>query len=668
MKHLIVFFALAVVAVGSLNAQVTRRVLEEEFTNTGCPPCAATDPLVEEFENANMDGICVLKYHTQGPDPADPFYKANTTDANPRADYYGITGVPTVEIDGKGNIFPNAISLLTDAKDQSLADLPTSPFEITIDQQKTTDSIIATVTIKAVGDVPAENDLHVACVFSERYNRFNGSNGRTYYTFIVRKTLPGINQTTGAISTTTKYPVLTMVKGDTKIFRYGAKIGATWLKDQLASVVFIQSNGSKQVYQSNWTIPSVSGTVSGISDLVMSDNQDPMKITLDNKSSVSQTLSIGFVSEYTSPGWSVGFEGVTNSSLTLNAGEQRTINIKLTTPSPAIGSTIGEIVFSTSEGIRIGGRPVTFFGIDNTGLLIDGGPGSTRLGNLLDNQLNPNGLKGGLMNRDLALTALTDWSQFKTVCIAAGDNVGIQVGTNEWPSLSALLESGGNVLFTGTRTVGIYQSSGNSTYMKNWKDNFHINPTAFTTGSWSELSGVLNDPIGNGISTSLEVGTTYTQSLSGTDNAFESIFLNENEDVVGMKAISGSGKVVYLSYEIESLPTAERNTVSKRIIDWFNGVAAVRTSNDASTLKIINYPNPVSTNTTFNYSVTDNGMVNLSVYDVMGREVSRIVSNEMQDKGSYTADFNASKLAAGSYTYVLTSGTNKVTGTMTVTK
>src|SRR5207244_860201 len=131
---------------------------------------------------------------------------------------------------------------------------------------------------------------------------------------------------------------------------------------------------------------------------------------------------------------------------------------------------------------------------------------------------------------------------------------------------------------------------------------------------------------------------------------------------------ASNGKSVFLTFGLESIKAADRNTVVKRVMDWFAGTASVKTSNVASSIAISNYPNPVSKNTTFNYSLTDRGSVTLAIYDVMGREVSRLVSGETQDQGTYTADFDASKLANGSYTYVLSAGANKVTGTMTVTK
>jgi hypothetical protein len=52
----------------------------------------------------------------------------------------------------------------------------------------------------------------------------------------------------------------------------------------------------------------------------------------------------------------------------------------------------------------------------------------------------------------------------------------------------------------------------------------------------------------------------------------------------------------------------------------------------------------------------------------MGREVASIVSNEMQDKGTYESDLDVSKLATGSYIYKMNVGGNMLSGTLNVVK
>lgn len=71
-----------------------------------------------------------------------------------------------------------------------------------------------------------------------------------------------------------------------------------------------------------------------------------------------------------------------------------------------------------------------------------------------------------------------------------------------------------------------------------------------------------------------------------------------------------------------------------------------------------NYPNPFNPNTTIKYSIGKEGHVNLSVYDVLGNRVARLV-NENKTAGNYSVNFNAGGLSSGIYFYVLDSGNFK---------
>jgi len=68
-----------------------------------------------------------------------------------------------------------------------------------------------------------------------------------------------------------------------------------------------------------------------------------------------------------------------------------------------------------------------------------------------------------------------------------------------------------------------------------------------------------------------------------------------------------------------------------------------------------NYPNPFNPTTTIVYGLRERTIVELKVYDVLGREVEVLVSRE-QNAGYYKIDFNAGRLASGIYFYKLQAG------------
>jgi sugar lactone lactonase YvrE len=80
-----------------------------------------------------------------------------------------------------------------------------------------------------------------------------------------------------------------------------------------------------------------------------------------------------------------------------------------------------------------------------------------------------------------------------------------------------------------------------------------------------------------------------------------------------------------------------------------------------------NYPNPFNPSTQIRFTITQTGMTTLKVYDVMGREVATLV-DESLSPGAYTVRFDASHLSSGTYMYVLTSGSARLTNKMMLVK
>lgn len=64
-----------------------------------------------------------------------------------------------------------------------------------------------------------------------------------------------------------------------------------------------------------------------------------------------------------------------------------------------------------------------------------------------------------------------------------------------------------------------------------------------------------------------------------------------------------------------------------------------------------NYPNPFNPLTKIKYDLPKNSNVTIVVYDLLGREVTKLVNNEFKTAGRYEINWNAVNYASGVYIY-----------------
>ena len=89
-------------------------------------------------------------------------------------------------------------------------------------------------------------------------------------------------------------------------------------------------------------------------------------------------------------------------------------------------------------------------------------------------------------------------------------------------------------------------------------------------------------------------------------------------------------------------------------------------NSQAFSSELTNYPNPVSTSTTFRYDLPGTSQVSLKVYDVVGHLV-KVIFDGIQDQGSHEFPWNLKgdnnvELGSGSYMYELTVRPAQVAG------
>ena len=88
---------LLAVAVSAQN----RIVLVEEFTNTGCGPCASWSPELDAVIENRLGDCVAIKYHSNYPNRNDEFYNYDPDTQQKRHDFYEVDGVPATFVNGE---------------------------------------------------------------------------------------------------------------------------------------------------------------------------------------------------------------------------------------------------------------------------------------------------------------------------------------------------------------------------------------------------------------------------------------------------------------------------------------------------------------------------------------------------------------------------------------
>jgi hypothetical protein len=112
---------------------------------------------------------------------------------------------------------------------------------------------------------------------------------------------------------------------------------------------------------------------------------------------------------------------------------------------------------------------------------------------------------------------------------------------------------------------------------------------------------------------------------------------------------------VFLSEEYLYAGTYDAGICYRKLADLLVNIALRNLQNPDKFILNQNYPNPFNPSTTISFSLPSHSFVSLKVFDLLGKEVATIVSEELP-AGNYKRIWNAENLASGIYFYRLQAG------------
>jgi len=187
----------------------------------------------------------------------------------------------------------------------------------------------------------------------------------------------------------------------------------------------------------------------------------------------------------------------------------------------------------------------------------------------------------------------------------------------------------------------------------------------------------------------VQVATLGSVTFSGNSTDVWILQIAGNFDLVGAVALSGGAQAKNIFWQVAGQVTLESGAAMQGVVlcqtqivmitgaSLNLGIALAQTQVTLQANTIVSpgnlsavneigtipekfaleqsYPNPFNPSTIINYSLAESGQVTLSVYDLLGRQVSVLV-NDKKEAGFHEVTFDASGLAGGVYLYRLQAG------------
>lgn len=212
---------------------VQRFPLLEEFTSSTCGPCANFNSnFFTAFLNENAGDYTIVKYQMNWPAPGDAYY---TEEGGKRKSYYGVSGVPSVFVDG--GVVSTSAAGVTNAFTASKAKPAFIKIETGFEIEGNNIKFDASLT-------PYCNFANVKLymiVIEKKTTGNTGSNGETEFHYVMMKMVSGGEGTDLNLTAGTAHNV------SETIDMSGTKVEEM---SDLAVAVFVQAPGTREIFQS----------------------------------------------------------------------------------------------------------------------------------------------------------------------------------------------------------------------------------------------------------------------------------------------------------------------------------------------------------------------------------------------------------------------------------
>jgi len=182
-----------------------------------------------------------------------------------------------------------------------------------------------------------------------------------------------------------------------------------------------------------------------------------------------------------------------------------------------------------------------------------------------------------------------------------------------------------------------------------WQSDFRMKYIGMTTLDYTNY--VVNEPmLKDGFLVDSVQQSTITSSLTEIDGNYGEF---------------NSSSFIKMSFDLSGLPSLAEDYKREYIIEvtgnYINGGNMQDSKKSIQELPLVyrlsqNYPNPFNPITKINYELPKNSMVKIVIYDILGREVTELVNNELKQAGRYTVEFDARSYASGVYFYRIEAG------------